>query len=201
VRRRPRRRDEDPIPVLSGRLSTAMVLIGALILLPFSPIGSWIERKGPQPHKQDTWKPGSTSNVRVTVITADYNLLTCASPATLEGAHCAYKSDTEVWPRQPSEPLDDNKASIIQPYRTVPDNKLVLIAGLWADPSVAMRLHREPPGSAPAKKLVRFVVDCEMKFLGTLEDARLRWGTNAPWVDEGAAVVARPVRCKVDQAE
>jgi hypothetical protein len=178
-----------------------MVMIGALILLPFSPIGSWIERSGPKPHNLMQWQPGSVSNVRVTVITADYNLLSCAAPTAVEGTHCAFKSENEVWQRSANEPLDDNKANIIQPYRTVPDDKLVLIAGLWAEPAVAMRLHREPPGSAPNKKLVRFVVDCEVKFLGKLEGARLRWNSQAPWVDEGTAMVARPQKCKIEEPE
>jgi hypothetical protein len=178
-----------------------MVMIGALILLPFSPIGSWIERAGPKPHNVNQWQAGSVGNVRVTVITADYNHLTCASPTALEGAHCAYKSESEVWPRAADAPIDDNKANVIQPYRTVPDDKLVLIAGLWAEPAVAMRLHREPPGSAPNKKLVRFVVDCEVKFLGKLDDAKLRWNTQGQWVDEGQAMVARPQKCKIEEPE
>ncbi|HEY6556405.1 MAG TPA: hypothetical protein VI072_04000 [Polyangiaceae bacterium] len=201
VRRRPRQRDDDPIPVASGRFSTAMIMIGALIMLPFSPIGSWIERKGPSPHNVSAWQPGTVSNVRLTVITADYNLLTCASPATVDGARCAYKSEKEVWPPPAAAPLDDNKANVIQPYRTVPDDKLIFVAGLWNDPVVAMRLHREPPGTGPTKKLVRFVLNCEMKFVGKLDDAKLRWSNNANWVDEGEAMVARPQRCELDEPE
>jgi hypothetical protein len=199
VKRRPRRRDEDPVPVVSGRFNIALMLVGAMILIPFSPIGRWVERAGPEPHYPESWTPGSTGNVRVTVITADYNYLTCASPTAVDGAHCAYKSEMAPWPREPSAPLDDNKANIIQPYRTSPDNKLVLIAGLWANPVVAMRLHREPPQVIPQKKLVRFVADCQMKFVGKLEDAKLRWNPSSGWVDEGPSIVARPVSCKVNE--
>src|SRR5262249_51528415 len=103
----------------------------------------------------------------------------------------------EIWPRDPRTPIDDNKKSIIQPYRTWPDNKLVLVAGLWADPVVAMRLHREPPYVVPEKKLARFVVDCEMKFIGRIEDSKLRWGPGQQWQKEGAAWVAKPTSCKL----
>jgi hypothetical protein len=201
VKRRPRRRDEDPIPVISGRMTVAVSLIGALILIPFSPIGRWIERKGPANHDLSAWRQGEVSSVRLTLITADYNLLDCASPTEVGGAHCAFKAPNEAWPRDPSAPLDDNKANLIQPYRTVPDDKLILVAGVWNDPAVAMRLHREPPNSAPAKKLVRFVANCQMKFIGRLEDARLRWNPSAEWVDEGASMVARPEHCEVETKE
>ena len=182
-------------------MTIAASLVAALVLIPFSPMGSWLERKGPPGHDLTAWKPGAVSNVRLTLITADYNLLDCASPTAVDGAHCAFKSQTEIWPRDATAPLDDNKASIIQPYRTVPDDKLILVAGLWNDPAVAMRLHREPPSSAPTKKLVRFVANCEMKFIGQLTDARLRWNPSADWVDEGAAMVARPESCRIETEE
>jgi hypothetical protein len=200
VKRRPRRRDQDPIPVTSGRYNIALGLILAMVLIPFSPIGRWVERKGPGPHDLASWVPGAVGKVRVTVVTGDYDALTCESGTALEGAHCAYKSQTEVWPNDPSAPLDDNKVHIIQPYRTTPDNKLVLIAGLWANPAIAMRLHREPPNMS-GKKLIRFVASCDMKFIGKLEDEKLRWNNAGSWQDEGPAMVARPTSCQIEPEE
>jgi hypothetical protein len=139
--------------------------------------------------------------VRITLITADYNLLACAAEQSVAGKHCAYKTETEAWPRDPSEPIDDNKKNIIQPYRTWPDNKLVLVAGLWADPAVAMRLHREPPDGVAAKKLARFVVECRSKFIGRLDDPKLRWQPGQAWIREGAAFVAEPESCSIFTAE
>jgi hypothetical protein len=186
---------------MSGRYNIALGLIAALILIPFSPIGRWVEPKGPAPHDPASWTKGSTTSVRITIITADYDLLTCASETALEGAHCAYKSRTEVWPRAASAPLDDNKANIIQPYRTSPDNKLVLVAGLWAHPVVAMRLHREPSQGVSTKKLIRFVASCEMKVLGRLDNVELRWNNSADWTNEGGSPVVRPISCKIEESE
>jgi len=197
---RARKQGDEPIPVVSGRFLIAAALVGAMILIPFSPLGRMLEPKGPSPTDVARWAPGAVSEVKITLVTADYNLLTCAADKELEGAHCAYKSETELWQRDPSAPLDDNKQNIIQPYRTWPDNKLILVAGLWADPVVAMRLHREPPQAVPAKKLARFVVECDMKFLGKLETPRLRWGAGQGWMSEGSAWVARPVSCKLRQS-
>jgi hypothetical protein len=197
VRRRPRRRSDDPIPVVSGRFNIALVFICAMVLFPFSPIGQWLKPAGPANHNPAAWSPGSEGQVRVTIVTGDYELLTCASPTEVKGTHCALKSKTEVWPAAPSDPLDDNKAHLIQPYRTTPDNKLVLIAGLWANPAVAMRLHREPPRTSAHKKPIRFTADCRMKFIGKLEDAVLRWNKAADWVDEGPSAVAQPISCKI----
>lgn len=187
---------DEPIPVIGGRFLIAAGFVMLMILIPFSPIGR-AEPKGPEGTNTEAWTPGGTGRVRITLITADYNKLTCAAEKELEGNHCQYKSESEAWPRDPSAPLDDNKRNVIQPYRTWPDNKLVLVAGLWADPVVAMRLHREPPYVIAEKKLARFVVDCEMKFLGKIEESKLRWGPGQQWQKEGAAWVAKPTSCKL----
>lgn len=199
VTRRPRQRSEDPTPVVSGRYNIALGLIAAMILIPFSPIGKWLEPKGPAPHEPSAWTPGSTGQVRLTVVTADYGLLTCASETALEGNHCAYATKAEPWPRSPKDPIDDNRAHIIQPYRTTPDNKLVLVAGLWANPVIAMRLHNEPPPApGSTKKQIRFVADCQMKFLGRLDNVNLRWNNQGDWIDEGPGIVAKPISCKIE---
>jgi hypothetical protein len=200
-RARARPPGDEPTPVVGGRFVVAAAIIGAMIVIPFSPIGRALEPKGPAPTDVGRWNAGALSEVRITLVTADYNQLTCAADKAIEGTHCAYKSENEIWPRDPSQPLDDNKKSIIQPYRTWPDNKLVLVAGLWADPVVAMRLHREPAHAVPAKKLARFVVSCQMRFLGKLETPKLRWNSGGGWINEGAGWVARPESCKLYEDE
>jgi hypothetical protein len=188
-------------PVVSGRFFIAALIVGAMLLIPFSPLAGVIEKKGPGPTDTSTWKVGGTGDVRITLITADYNLLACASEQSIQGKHCAHKTETEPWPRDPSEPLDDNKKNIIQPYRTWPDNKLIFAAGLWADPALALRLHREPPEGVPAKKLARFVIECRSKFIGRLDDPKLRWAPGQAWIREGGALVAEPQSCSIFSAE
>lgn len=183
--------------MLGGRFLIAALMIGLMIVLPQA--GRVLEAKGPAPHDTSQWALGTVTDVQVTLITADYNKLTCAADKAVENAHCAYKSETEPWPRDPNAPLDDNKKDIIQPYRTWPDNKLILIAGLWNDPVVAMRLHAEPPHVVQEKKLARFVVDCRMRFMGRLESTKLRWAPGAQWQNEGPAFVTRPESCKLKE--
>ena len=84
-------------------------------------------------------------------------------------------------------------------YRTWPDNKLVLIAGLWAEPNMAMRLHREPSAGVDQKKLSRFVADCELRFVGKVDSVKVRWSPGQPWQPEGGAMIARPVSCKLSE--
>jgi hypothetical protein len=189
---------DEPIPVIGGRFLIAAAFVLAMILIPFSPIGR-AEPKGPDPTDMSGWTQGGTGRVRVTLITADYNKLTCAHDKDFEGNHCAYKSESELWPRDPGAPIDDNKKNVIQPYRTWPDNKLVMIAGLWADPVVAMRLHREPPQVVVEKKLARFVVDCEMKFLGKIDETKNRWNPGQQFQKEGSAWVMKPTSCKLKE--
>jgi len=196
-----RRRPVEPIPVASGHFLIAAALLGAMIVIPFSPIANWISP--PEKDQTDTtnWQVGNVGSAKITLITADYGLLGCNLEQSFEGAHCAYKSDSEAWPKDPSQPLDDNGTNLIQPYRTWPDNKLVLVAGLWAEPHMAMRLHREPSAGVDSKRLARFVADCKLKFIGQVNAVKVRWSPGQPWQPEGAAMVARPESCELGEAE
>jgi hypothetical protein len=202
--KRIRRDVDEELPLFAGRLMIGAVVLGLMVLITMSKLGDWLEPKqqaAAQGTNPTDSAPGTTGRVQITLITADYNLLTCASPQVIEGKHCAYRSETEVWPRPENAPLDENKRDVIQPYRTWPDNRLILVAGLWADPAVALRLHREPPTGVAQKKLSRFVADCQMKFLGKLQNPRLRWPTSGQWLNEGDATVAQPLSCEIHTTE
>jgi hypothetical protein len=83
-----------------------------------------------------------------------------------------------------------------------PANKLIMVAGLWAQPEVALRLYREPASGVEEEKLARFTVNCEVKFIGKLPNtAKLRWNPGQ-WVSPDMdALVARPESCKVAEPE
>lgn len=191
-----RRRPAD-IPVASGWFLVAALLLGLMIVIPFSPIGNWLHKEEPDTTDLSGWDVGKQGRGRITLVTADYTQLGCNHPKLVDGAHCAFKSDTEAWPKDPAAPLDDNGANVIAPYRTI-DNKLVLIAGLWAEPNMAMRLHREPSAGVQTQKLARFIADCELRFLDKWEQVKVRWSPGQQWVMESNALVARPVSCKLD---
>lgn len=200
--KRPKRRRPEPEgpPLIGGRLWIAVVMLALLALLGRPKFNDWFVREyGPKPKRTDLsqWQVGKTTSVDVTLITADAYRLSCAYPETLDGAHCAYASPREPWPE--SEPDDDGK-NVIQPFRTSPDNKLILIAGLWAQPSMAMRLHREPPAGVKVDKLIRFDATCKVEFIGELENLKLRWDTRGKWQDTPKALVARALSCTVPGA-
>lgn len=187
-------------PVISGRYLTAAAIIGTLTILPMSCLGSQLEPKEPPKSEVSQWKVGGKSTLRITLVTADYAGLACAADKEFEGKHCGNKSETEVWPRDPSAPLDDNKANIIQPYRTWNDNRLVMVAGLWATPALATRLHIEPPGNLLPEKLARFVTECQVRFVGELEKPKLKWGPSSSWSADPntpRVMVAVPESCKL----
>jgi hypothetical protein len=199
-RKKPRR-VEDPPQVIGGRflLATAFVLI--LTVLPMSAVGSIFEPKDPTIPKPNTWEVGAKATVAITLITADYSKLACAYDKPIGGYHCAWKSENEAWPREPDAPIDDNKASIIQPYRTWLDNQLILVGGLWATPAVATRLHREPTQGVDEDKLARFVVECQVTFIGKAEGSKLRWNPGQWTNPDQQAMVAKPESCKLIDAE
>jgi hypothetical protein len=182
-KKRPKRRPEpqEEVPVIGGRFLTAAGIILATTFIPLSPIGATLEPKEPPRTDISKWKTGARATVRITLVTADYNGLACAADKDFEGRHCANKSEKEPWPRDPNAPLDDNKQLIIQPYRTWLDNRLILVAGMWATPALAMRLHNEPPGNLLPEKLARFVSECEVRFVGEFDKPKLRWGSGSGW--------------------
>ena len=189
--------EEEPNPVISGRFLVAALIIGALTVIPMSALGNLFEPAEPPPTDVNSWVPGSKSTVRLTVVTSDVPALTCASPENFEGRHCAYKSQSELWPATPGAPLDDNKVNTIQPYRTWLDNKLILVSGVWSFPSTAYRVHQEPPGNLPSDKLARFVIECQVHFPGKMDKPELRWQPGQAWGTEQATMVAIADDCKV----
>ncbi|MGC4092450.1 MAG: hypothetical protein QM756_32150 [Polyangiaceae bacterium] len=204
VKVKPRKRqvvdDDDDNSIVGGRFMLVVVFILAACFIPPSKLGEWMEPKEPEATRVETWAPGVESTVRITLVTADYGLLGCAAEQSFDGVHCGHKSPTEPWPRESADSNDDNnnKANIIQPYRTWYDNKLVFVAGLWATPDVAYRLHQEPPGGVLPEKLARFAVECKVKFLGTLDKGKLRWNPQQSWVDPDATPwAAKALTCKL----
>jgi len=199
--RRSARRAAEPTPVLGGRLLAAAGMIGALAIIPsIDRLSFALEPKGPPPPNMANWQPGKTEKVSLTLVTADYNRLSCASPTAFGDKRCGYKSENEIWPREPNLPLDDNKANVIQPYRTWIDNRLILVSGVWATPALAMRLHSEPPAGVEPDKLARFVAECEMSFLGHLEKPKLRWAPGQSWnadPDVPKVAVAHAKSCRI----
>lgn len=186
--------DEDPI--LTGRMITALALVLATVVIPVSPLGLLISKKSPKSEERATWTVGKEANIHVTVTTADYDKLACAAPDAIDGAHCGFKNDRERFPDAPGAPLENNKADILQPYRTT-DGQLLFMNGLWAQPEIAMRLHTEPARGVAEKKLTRFVVECKVKFLQEWTDPSVRWAPRESWSKQGNAMVARPESCHI----
>lgn len=188
-------------PIIGGRFLVAAAIIGGLVVVPMIPaLGARLEPKEPPKTDTSKWEVGGKGQLRITLVTADYAGLACANEKEFEGKHCANKSDTEVWPRDPSAPLDDNRANVIQPFRTWNDNRLVLVAGLWAQPALATRLHIEPPGNLLPEKLARFVTECQVRFVGKMDKPKLKWGPSSSWSadrDTQTVFVAVPESCKL----
>jgi hypothetical protein len=198
--KRPRTPIVEETPVIAGRFLTGAAIIAAATLLPLSCLGQQLEPREPPTSKVSEWKVGGKSTLRITLVTADYAGLACAYDKEFEGKHCANKTDSESWPRDPSAPIDDNKANVVQPYRTWNDNRLVMVAGLWATPALATRLHIEPPGNLLPEKLARFVTECEVHFVGEMDQPKLKWGPGSSWnADSGQKMVpvAVPDSCKL----
>jgi len=191
-------------PILAGRLWIAIGLLLGLGLIANPAFNEWVMRNLAPPEEVRTdftkWRLNNETELRITLITADEGRLACAQAQVFDGMHCQFNGDKAPWPKADNAPVDENNADVIQPYRTSPDNALLLVAGLWAQPEVAMRLHREPQAGIQTKRLGRFDVTCRVKFIGRFDDVQLRWDTTGPWQPECNAWVARPVSCTVNNS-
>lgn len=199
-RRKARKVVEEPPQVIGGRFLVATGIVLGLTVLPMSSLGSMFEPKDPTETKANTWEVGKKATVAITLITADYAKLACAYDKEVSGYHCGWKADNETWPRVPGAPLDDNKATVIQPYRTWLDNQLILVGGLWAMPAVATRLHAEPTVGVDEEKLARFAVECEVTFLAKMDGVKLRWNPGQWAGPDQPPLLARPDSCKLVEA-
>lgn len=183
----------DTEPVAAGRFVLAAVAIVAMGFLPFNRCSQqWFPTDAPPEAIVGVQQPGSTVVIGVSVVTSDYAALSCASDRSYDGLHCSFKDKTTPWPVDPSAPIDENKRNVLQPYRTWDTNHLVLLAGLWAEPTVALRLHREPP-SAQAKTLARFVARCKVKIVETTDKSTVRWSDRGAWTDCSGVCSDKPV--------
>lgn len=147
--------------------------------------------------RPNTWTPGTEVHVDLTLITKDADRLACSDDAEYDGTYCEFKENKQRRRNDPAQPLDDNRVSVIQPYRTATGNVLVLVAGLWATPALAMRRHLEPARGVADKDLRRFIARCKLKFIGELSNVELRWDYNQQWFNESKAPLARAEWCDI----
>jgi hypothetical protein len=184
--------------VLGGRALIGIAMLGAIGLVSWQWLNGVIDRslhdpKRPKPTAD--WAVGSEADIELTLITADAKRLSCAHDQLVDSTHCGFTANKARWRRVANAPLDDNDEQVIQPYRTADTNALVLVSGLWAQPELALRLHREPPALDDVDKHLRFVAYCHVRFIGELEGVATRWDTKNKWIDESKALVAKPVHC------
>jgi hypothetical protein len=194
---------DDGPQVVGGRLIYAILLLFGISAVSATEVNSWIDRRlnPPKVKPAVAWQVGKEARLQLTLITADARRLNCAHDLVIEGQHCGFTSNKHAWPRAPGALADDNDVDVIQPYRTADSNLLVLVSGVWAQPELAWRVHREPPTYYDLKKQVRFVAHCDVRFIGELEHVSLRWETGGKWLPEGKAMVAKALHCTLDEPE
>jgi hypothetical protein len=188
------------LPVLGGRLLIGIALLTGIVIVAPQKLNAWLDRTlHPQtPKPPAKWEVGTEADVELTLITADAKRLHCAHDEMIGAAHCGYTANKRPWQRKAGAPVDDNDEHVIQPYRTADTNALILVSGLWAQPALALRLHREPPNVGDVGKQLRFVAYCKVRFVGELSKAALRWDTGGKWHDDQTALVAQPVSCTLE---
>ncbi len=187
--------------LLDKRLLLTFGLLGVVGFVACDGVNAVVNRAFADPAlpapKPESWKPGTTHQVELTLITKDYTRLDCAADEVRDGTYCKYLADHSRRPKAPDAPLDDNNEHLVQPYRTAVGNHFLMVAGLWATPDVAQRVHDEPFSSVPEKKLKRFVADCRVRFVEPLAKADVRWGSGQKWISEKSVSVGIAEECRI----
>jgi hypothetical protein len=187
------------LPVVGGRLWIALITLGAIGILVTkyaSDLGERVSTKFEtsldKAAQQDNWQKDKLEEVGITLISSDFDKLACAYDKPLDGVHCQFRTESEIWPVEPNAPLDDNKRHIVQPFSLVPDNQLILLAGLWAQPAVAFRIHQEPGTAVAQKKQARFIAKCHIRPIERVQNASIRWNVGSAWGKAAVVVADKP---------
>ena len=146
------------------------------------------------------WTKGRTATLDLALASTDYHGSDCAAKGHLEGYRCQYKQNLSrfEWPKVTPRPVpvDNNRGYFIQPYRTAHQGHLLFIAGLWATPGVAYRVHQEKVPETGAA--VSFIARCQLRFLGEFNNVYSRWKKNGAWEAHAKTPVALAERCTVN---
>jgi len=190
-----------PLELIDRKMWWLIILFFGTALFSFGEFNNYVERNFvPAPPTMNyNLETGASTTLDLTVVTGDMKRLTCASDKDLDGVHCAFVADKhKLWPRTPDAPIDNNFKEVLQPYRTLFNNQLVLVSGVWATPEVAMRVHTESPDVVPVKREARFTALCKVKILGKLDEVGIRWEPSQQWYTEKNVVTARVESCTID---
>ncbi|AKT41793.1 hypothetical protein [Chondromyces crocatus] len=162
----PRALPPPPLPVQGGALGKSLLLfvliIGGLAAA-FAIFGQETGGRGAV-----AWKPGSKTQVEITLVASDKRDLSCWSPQEQNERHCGFEAPAKPWSK--GDPNDDKL--LLRPYTTV-DGVQFLAAGVWSDPALA--------GNLP---LGRFSVKCTFNVEGSFKRPSVRWSSEGSWLDQ-----------------
>lgn len=169
---------DDSISIRSLALSTeAKIFLGVVSVLSVAYIYSFAAPSRQAnatgikitPPKLDV---GTSSELALTLISADAYRLSCASDTVTKYGRCGFTASGEAYKGDPALAPE----TTLVPYMTA-DNVLVLIPGLWKQPLLAKRLEDEPPGtvSNDQMELRRFTTTCKVEIVDKMKDFKVRW--------------------------
>jgi len=132
---------------------------------------------------------GEDIEVRFTLITADRTATMCASPESIFGRFCGYRS-------VPSAVAQPPRSGALQPFSTI-GGRLYLVENLFAEPALVARVALEPPAGKDPKHLRRFEARCGLRLLGKVSSVHIRFTPAGPWGMAPTLWVGVPHDCKV----
>ncbi len=176
--------DTDPSPSESGRpLSRrpAWIVLAAVAVIALA-VWSFRGRHG--------GGAGPGSDTAINLVTTDKDDLACASEKSFGRYRCEFRAPGVPWPDPPAP------ADRLAGYYTM-DQKLVVIAGLFEQPTLAARYAQEAQGKLPRDQRPRFSANCQLKTIDHLHDFQTRWVKSGDWNHQDDAPVAVPSDCHI----
>jgi hypothetical protein len=134
--------------------------------------------------------PGSVVEAPLTLITADKHDLSCALHAPPRGYRCGYL--------QPGVPAPaDASSALLQPFVSL-DRQMFLLPNLFAERNLARRYLDELPLGKPRDQLRRFTARCQLRLVGQITSAFVRFGPDAGWGSAPPLFIADVLSCRVE---
>lgn len=123
--------------------------------------------------------------LRITLVPADVNVLTCRSDRVLDGLRCSQRLDGK-----PNVSENESRRNILQPLSTVEKFPLLGV-GIWDDPQVAQWI-KDPQHQE------RFTARCRFEPVGIMDVVEAHWFETGKWEKLERLYAGRVRECVIE---
>lgn len=169
-------------PAMAGLMSRKwLIVIGALVCA--APLWLWRGRPA---------GPGSTIEVKLTLVSSDKDDLSCGATGEFSGFRCRFRSNGE-----PSSP-EPTPEKTLAPYMNH-ERRLFLIPNLFASEPLGARYEADSSKRVPRGRRKRFDAICQLRLLQKVDGIAVSWLRSHKVDGSQTAWVATAENCRIQE--